>query len=169
MWLLLCWSHRLHVVCVCMCGEGELLVMLHWKSCCEHWKSFCNMLVTSGDFVTSSCHYLIIISVISSICISSLVVLNGWRRRRHGAFYNFFDVHAELAKIVGPVSPDRQNCVRADSVVNCTSPNVWHENFSLRSDRPNDIVSPQDKKPDRNIPFIICLLSFTLHWFSAHC
>ena len=41
---------------------------------------------TSGDFVLSSCHDFIIISVISSMYISSLVVLNGWRRRRHGAF-----------------------------------------------------------------------------------
>ena len=27
----------------CACGEG-LLVTFHWKSCCELWKSFCNML-----------------------------------------------------------------------------------------------------------------------------
>jgi hypothetical protein len=62
-------------------GEG---VTLHdnWRSCGEIWKSFCYMLHRVICVRLSSCHYLI--SVISSI--SSLVVLNGWRRRRHGAF-----------------------------------------------------------------------------------
>jgi hypothetical protein len=38
-------------------------------------------------------HYFIIKSVIPSICISSLVVLNMWRRRRHGAFHMIFSMY----------------------------------------------------------------------------
>ena len=38
-------------------------------------------------------HYFIIKSVIPSICISSLVILNVWRRRRHGAFHMIFSMY----------------------------------------------------------------------------
>jgi hypothetical protein len=65
-------------VSCCVWGRG-------WFTCIEdHAVSSVNLFVICymGDFVLSSCHYLI--SVISSI--SSLVVLNG----------NFFDVHVEI-------------------------------------------------------------------------
>ena len=79
--LLLCWGHRLRV----MWGVwGHVALKIMWRA-----PEIFLQYVTSGDFVLSSCHYLI--SEISSI--SSLVDLNGWRRKRHGAFYNFFDVH----------------------------------------------------------------------------
>jgi hypothetical protein len=79
-----CRGSRWTFWCVCVWGGGggghvALNIML-WAL--EIFLQY----VTSGDFVLSSCHYLIIISVISSMCISSLVVLKGWRRRRHGAF-----------------------------------------------------------------------------------
>ena len=63
--LLLCWGHRLRV----MWGVwGHVALKIMWRA-----PEIFLQYVTSGDFVLSSCHYLI--SEISSI--SSLVDLNG--------------------------------------------------------------------------------------------
>ena len=71
--------------CMCVCMRGGDVGHVPLKIMLWALEIFLQY-VTSGDFVLSSSHYLIIISVISSMCISSLVVLKGWRRRRHGAF-----------------------------------------------------------------------------------
>ena len=82
MWLFLCWSHRLRIVC----GGRRC-----WSRCIEnHAVSFRNLFVIC--YIGLFCTFFVSlphndISVISSMCISSLVVLNGWRRRRHGILY----------------------------------------------------------------------------------
>ena len=58
------------VLCVFVCERRWCL-----PRSCELWKSFCNML----HRVILYCLRVIIINVISSMCISSLAVLNGWR------------------------------------------------------------------------------------------
>ena len=60
-------------VCLCVWGGGVVHVAL--KIMLWALETFL-LYVTSGDFVLSSCHYITIISFISSICIASLVVLN---------------------------------------------------------------------------------------------
>ena len=76
----------------CACGEG-LLVTFHWKSCCELWKSFCNML---HRVILYCLHAMTSYSYpLSRVCIFH----HWWRRRRHGAFYNFVDVQICVWKI----------------------------------------------------------------------